>query len=137
MYRYAFQNLRHPHSMVLTAILYFRCIVLTDPQKSDGKSLESWNTFLSRLRQLLLQAFSRHLQKYEDNMRALREKRNEVGWNFHEYFIVQVCTRMCLSFWTSRSNLSLLEEQYTSQYSLYWSIQILVICHFVHVCIAC
>lgn len=66
-----------------------RCIVLTDPLKSDGKSLESWNAFQARLRQLLLQAFSRHLQKYEDNMRALREKRNEQGWNFHEYFIVQ------------------------------------------------
>ncbi|KAL4232651.1 Trafficking protein particle complex subunit 10 [Mactra antiquata] len=58
-------------------------------QGTDSKSQSLWNSFISRLRLLLLQAFTRHLQKYEDNMRALREKRNEVGWNFQEYFIVQ------------------------------------------------
>lgn len=64
-------------------------IVVLEPLNGDQKSVSLWNTFVSRLRQLLLQAFTRHLQKYEDNMRALREKRNEVGWNFQEYFIVQ------------------------------------------------
>ncbi|KAL3882131.1 hypothetical protein ACJMK2_028502 [Sinanodonta woodiana] len=66
-----------------------RCFVLVEPLKSDPKSTESWNTFFLRLRQLLLQAFGRHLTKYEDNMRGLREKRNEAGWNFQEYFLVQ------------------------------------------------
>jgi hypothetical protein len=64
--------------------------VVLDPLNGDSKSMLQWNQFLSRLRTLLLQAFTRHLQKYEDNMRALREERNKVGWNFQEYFIVQV-----------------------------------------------
>ena len=68
----------------------FRIVVLTDPLKQEPKNVEAWNMFISKLRQHLLQAFTRHLQKYEDNMRALREKRNEIGWNFQHYFIVQV-----------------------------------------------
>ncbi|XP_053396902.1 trafficking protein particle complex subunit 10-like isoform X2 [Mercenaria mercenaria] len=64
-------------------------IVVLEPLNGDSKSVSLWNQFLSRLRTLLLQAFTRHLQKYEDNMRALREERNKVGWNFQEYFIVQ------------------------------------------------
>lgn len=43
-----------------------------------------------RLRELLLQAFNKHLNKYEENMRALRESRNDPNWNFITYFLVQV-----------------------------------------------
>ncbi|WAR06773.1 TPC10-like protein [Mya arenaria] len=64
-------------------------VVLLEPHREEKRSAELWNSFLTRLRQLLLQAFARHLQKYEDNMRALREKRNDIGWNFQKYFIVQ------------------------------------------------
>ncbi|OWF50213.1 trafficking protein particle complex subunit 10-like isoform X2 [Mizuhopecten yessoensis] len=66
-----------------------RCIVLNEPLKLDSKSQESWNGFLGRLRGLMLQAFSRHLSKYEENMRSLREKRNEPGWDFVNFFLVQ------------------------------------------------
>ena len=38
----------------------------------------------------MLQAFNRHLVKYEENMRNLREKRNEPGWDFINFFMVQV-----------------------------------------------
>ncbi|KAH9500241.1 Trafficking protein particle complex subunit 10 [Bulinus truncatus] len=66
-----------------------RCIVLTEPNKLDSKSSESWSQLFQRLRNLLLQAFNRHLNKYEENMRSRREKRNEPGWNYFSYFICQ------------------------------------------------
>ncbi|XP_014773822.1 trafficking protein particle complex subunit 10 [Octopus bimaculoides] len=66
-----------------------RCIVLTEPHKGDQRCMDSWNNFYQRLRQLLLQSFNRHLSKYEENMRSLRERRNEQKWSFSEYFLVQ------------------------------------------------
>ncbi|RUS69290.1 hypothetical protein EGW08_022949, partial [Elysia chlorotica] len=66
-----------------------RCIVLTEPLKLESKSFESWSLFFQRLRSLLLDAFNRHLNKYEEGMRSRREKRNEPGWNYFSYFIVQ------------------------------------------------
>ncbi|GFN83211.1 trafficking protein particle complex subunit 10 [Plakobranchus ocellatus] len=66
-----------------------RCIVLTEPNKLDSKSSESWSLFFQRLRTLLLEAFNRHLNKYEEGMRSRREKRNEPRWNYFSYFIVQ------------------------------------------------
>ncbi|KAJ8315032.1 hypothetical protein KUTeg_007182 [Tegillarca granosa] len=66
-----------------------RCIVLTEPLKQDQKSSESWKALVHRLRELLLQAFNKHLNKYEENMRSLRESRNEPNWNFVTYFLVQ------------------------------------------------
>lgn len=72
----------------------FRCIVLYEPSKSEPKSLDSWGNFYQRVRQLLLQACTRTLGKYEDRMRAFREKRNEAGWSFVEYFLVQVSLKL-------------------------------------------
>ncbi|BFZ24932.1 hypothetical protein BsWGS_27970 [Bradybaena similaris] len=66
-----------------------RCIVLTDPNKLDSRSSESWLQLYQRLRNLLLQAYDRHLNKYEETMRSKREKRNEAGWNYFSYFIFQ------------------------------------------------
>uniref|UniRef100_A0A2C9L2H9 TRAPPC10/Trs130 N-terminal domain-containing protein n=1 Tax=Biomphalaria glabrata TaxID=6526 RepID=A0A2C9L2H9_BIOGL len=66
-----------------------RCITLIEPNKLDSKSSESWSQLFQRLRSLLLQAFNRHLNKYEENMRSRREKRNEPGWNYFSYFICQ------------------------------------------------
>ncbi|ESO89314.1 hypothetical protein LOTGIDRAFT_106362, partial [Lottia gigantea] len=66
-----------------------RCIVLSEPMKTDQKTAESWYSFFQRLRQLLLQAFNHHLDKYEDKMRSLREKRTQEGWNYFDYFIFQ------------------------------------------------
>lgn len=66
-----------------------RCICLSDPQKLDSKSAESLHSMLHRLRQLLLASYSKTLTKFEENMRAQREKRNEIGWNFCHYFLLQ------------------------------------------------
>uniref|UniRef100_A0A8D0L304 Trafficking protein particle complex subunit 10 n=1 Tax=Sphenodon punctatus TaxID=8508 RepID=A0A8D0L304_SPHPU len=66
-----------------------RCVVLSDPLKDSSRSQESWNTFLTKLRTLLLMSFTKNLGKFEDDMRTLREKRTEPGWSFCEYFMVQ------------------------------------------------
>ncbi|KAI8520820.1 Trafficking protein particle complex subunit 10 [Branchiostoma belcheri] len=63
-----------------------------DKIKSDfysPKSLESWVALVQRLKQLLLVSFNRNLGQFEDNMRAQRERRTEVDWNFCRYFLVQ------------------------------------------------
>ena len=61
-----------------------------DPVKGESKSSESWQTFLFRLRQALMAAFSRTLTKFEDTVRTQRERRNELNWNFCNYFLLQV-----------------------------------------------
>lgn len=66
-----------------------RCICLNDPNKLDSKSAESLHTMLHRLRQLILTSYSKTLTKFEENMRERREKRNEPGWNFCHYFLLQ------------------------------------------------
>jgi hypothetical protein len=67
-----------------------RCVALSDPSKLDSKSAESLQAALHRIRQLLLASYSKTLTKFEENMRAQREKRNEGGWNFCHYFLLQV-----------------------------------------------
>jgi len=44
---------------------------------------------LHRLRLLVLQAYNRSLGKFEENMRNQRERRNELNWNFCNYFLLQ------------------------------------------------
>jgi hypothetical protein len=68
----------------------YRSVVLNDPLRSDYKSADSWQQLFQRLRSLLLEAYNRHLNKYEENMRSLREKRSEAGWSYFHYFAVQV-----------------------------------------------
>ncbi|XP_071955676.1 trafficking protein particle complex subunit 10-like [Antedon mediterranea] len=68
-----------------------RCIVLHEPNNPvpSVRSQESWNVFLTRLRQLLLISYNRNLGKFEEKMRAERERRNEPGWDFNQYFLLQ------------------------------------------------
>ncbi|KAJ8352583.1 hypothetical protein SKAU_G00240590 [Synaphobranchus kaupii] len=66
-----------------------RCVVLSDPLKESSRAQESWSSFLTKLRTLLLMSFTKNLGKFEDDMRTLREKRTEPGWSFCEYFMVQ------------------------------------------------
>ncbi|XP_066285243.1 trafficking protein particle complex subunit 10-like isoform X2 [Branchiostoma lanceolatum] len=66
-----------------------RCLVIYDPLVDSPKSLESWVALVQRLKQLLLVSFNRNLGQFEDNMRAQRERRTEVDWNFCRYFLVQ------------------------------------------------
>ncbi|KAI2658919.1 Trafficking protein particle complex subunit 10 [Labeo rohita] len=66
-----------------------RCVSLSDPLKESSRSQESWSSFLTKLRTLLLMSFTRNLGRFEDEMRTLREKRTEPGWSFCDYFMVQ------------------------------------------------
>ncbi|KAL4609094.1 trafficking protein particle complex subunit 10 isoform X2 [Arapaima gigas] len=66
-----------------------RCVVLSDPLKDSSRSQESWSSFLTKLRTLLLMSFTKNLGRFEDDMRTLREKRTEPGWSFCDYFMVQ------------------------------------------------
>lgn len=68
-----------------------RCVSLCDPLKESSRSQDSWSSFLTKLRTLLLMSFTRNLGRFEDDMRTLREKRTEPGWSFCDYFMVQVC----------------------------------------------
>lgn len=66
-----------------------RCVALSDPLKESSRSQESWSSFLTKLRTLLLMSFTRNLGRFEDDMRTMREKRTEPGWSFCDYFLVQ------------------------------------------------
>ncbi|KAL6468804.1 hypothetical protein MHYP_G00223280 [Metynnis hypsauchen] len=66
-----------------------RCVALSDPLRDSSRSQESWNSFLTKLRTLLLMSFTKNLGRFEDDMRTLREKRTEPGWSFCDYFMVQ------------------------------------------------
>ncbi len=78
----------------------------SDPNKNESRATESWQTLLHRLRILTLQAYNRALGRYEiillpstnprrfyprfeENMRAQRERRNNPDWNFCDYFLLQ------------------------------------------------
>lgn len=65
-------------------------MVLSDPLKESSRSQDSWSSFLTKLRTLLLMSFTKNLGRFEDDMRTLREKRTEPGWSFCDYFMVQV-----------------------------------------------
>ncbi|XP_033635509.1 trafficking protein particle complex subunit 10-like [Asterias rubens] len=68
-----------------------RVIVLNEPNNPvpTNRSLESWQLFIHRLRQLLLSAYSRLLNRFEELVRAERERRNDKGWEFCNYFVLQ------------------------------------------------
>ena len=66
-----------------------RCVGLTDPSRTDSRAAESMQSFLHKFRQLFLQSYNKVLNKFEENIRAQREKRNEPLWNFCQYFLLQ------------------------------------------------
>ncbi|KAK4306125.1 hypothetical protein Pmani_022031 [Petrolisthes manimaculis] len=66
-----------------------RCVSMVDPLKSDSRSMESWQTLLTKMRHLLMVAYNRALNKFEEAMRAERERRTEKSWSFCSYFLLQ------------------------------------------------
>ncbi|XP_022100695.1 trafficking protein particle complex subunit 10-like [Acanthaster planci] len=68
-----------------------RVIVLNEPNNPvpTNRSLESWQLFIHRLRELVLVAYSRLLGRFEEFVRAERERRNDKGWDFCKYFLLQ------------------------------------------------
>lgn len=67
-----------------------RCLSIINPIKSESRSAESWRGLIARIRHLMLTAYDRTLLKFEEIIREHREKRNQPGWNFCHYFLLQV-----------------------------------------------
>ncbi|ENN81340.1 hypothetical protein YQE_02251, partial [Dendroctonus ponderosae] len=57
--------------------------------KAESKTAESWRGLVSRVRHLLLVAYARAVTRLEEHVRQQRERRNEPGWNFMKYFMLQ------------------------------------------------
>ena len=77
-------------------VVIFRIIQLWEPFKENPspRTLESWQSLVVKLRHLLLLSLNRHLGKFEDQVRSLREKRTEPNWSFTTYFLLHV-SRSC------------------------------------------
>nr|XP_054753568.1 trafficking protein particle complex subunit 10-like [Lytechinus pictus] len=68
-----------------------RVIVLHEPNNPvpTPRAQDSWQLFMQRLRYLVLLAYNRVLGRFEELIRAERENRNDKGWNFCQYFLLQ------------------------------------------------
>ncbi|KAJ8971683.1 hypothetical protein NQ317_014001 [Molorchus minor] len=67
-----------------------RCISVINPKaKWSLVSADSWRGLVTRIRHLLLVAYARAVSRLEDHVRQQRERRNEVGWDFMQYFQLQ------------------------------------------------
>lgn len=66
-----------------------RCLSIINPIKSESRSAESWRGLVIRIRHLVLTAYDRTLLRFEEVIREQRERRNQVGWNFCHYFLLQ------------------------------------------------
>lgn len=66
-----------------------RCISILNPMKYEMKATESYRCFLQRIRHLMLCGYNRTINKYEELIRANRETRNQDGWCFIKYFLLQ------------------------------------------------
>ena len=69
--------------------IHCRCVALMDPSKADSRAAESMQSLLHKFRQFFLQSYNKVLNKFEENIRSQREKRNEPNWNFCKYFLLQ------------------------------------------------
>lgn len=68
----------------------FRCLSVINPLKSESRSAGSWRGLMVNMRLLLLTAYDRTLVRFEEFIRDQREKRNQPGWSFCKYFLLQV-----------------------------------------------
>ncbi|KAF5273106.1 hypothetical protein FQA39_LY07596 [Lamprigera yunnana] len=66
-----------------------RCISVINPGRLETRSADSWRGLVARIRHLVLVAYAKAVVKLEDHVRHQREKRNESGWNFMDYFLLQ------------------------------------------------
>lgn len=67
-----------------------RCISVINSGKTESRSQDSWKGLVSRVRHLLLVAYAKAVTRLEDYVRQQRERRNENGWDFLQYFYLQV-----------------------------------------------
>lgn len=63
---------------------------MINPGKTESRSANSWDGLVTRIRHYLIVAYGRAISKFEDYIRQNRECRNELGWNFMQYFKLQV-----------------------------------------------
>ncbi|XP_049817550.1 trafficking protein particle complex subunit 10 isoform X3 [Aethina tumida] len=66
-----------------------RCISVINPGKLESRSADSWRGLVARIRHLLLVAYAKAVSRLEDHVRQQRERRNEIGWDFMQYFHLQ------------------------------------------------
>ncbi|XP_046398628.1 trafficking protein particle complex subunit 10 [Ischnura elegans] len=66
-----------------------RVVSAVDPVRSESRWADSWRGTLARLRLLLLTAYNAALIRFEELVRIRRERRNEPGWSFCQYFLLQ------------------------------------------------
>lgn len=66
-----------------------RCISVLNPIKYEVKATESFRCLLNRIRHLMMCGYNKNIIKYEELIRANREKRNQEGWSFIKYFLLQ------------------------------------------------
>lgn len=66
-----------------------RCISVLNPIKFEMKATESFRCLLQRIRHLMLCGYNKNITKYEELIRSNREKRNQDGWCFIKYFLLQ------------------------------------------------
>ncbi|KAJ8930533.1 hypothetical protein NQ314_016646 [Rhamnusium bicolor] len=66
-----------------------RCISVINPGKVESRSADSWRGLIVRIRHLLLVSYARAVSRLEDHVRQQRERRNEIGWDFMQYFHLQ------------------------------------------------
>lgn len=66
-----------------------RCVAVLNPVKHEVRATESFRCLLNRMRSLMLCGFNRNICKYEELIRAHREKRQQEGWCFVRHFLLQ------------------------------------------------
>lgn len=66
-----------------------RCLSILNPLKFEMKATESFRCMIQRIRFLILTGYNKNIVKYEELIRANREKRNQKNWSFSRYFILQ------------------------------------------------
>jgi len=64
-------------------------VLFSEPFRNEPQS-EQWRLVIDRIQEMMLTAFSRLVSKFEDGMRAERERRTQPDWTFTKYFLLQV-----------------------------------------------
>lgn len=59
--------------------------------KSEFRTGSSWRALVVNMRLLILAAYDKGLLKFGEYVRMQRESRNQPGWSFCNYFLLQVC----------------------------------------------
>lgn len=67
-----------------------RWLTLVNQDKlQDHKAQESYNSFMKKLRSIIMASFSKQIELFEEQLRVQREMRNDKNWNFFAFFSMQ------------------------------------------------